>query len=58
MPDVPLTDTTDDRPDNCNCVPDADLPCWACYRQGYKTANPDAEPTGPRGPDDPPEGPP
>lgn len=35
---------TDDRPDDCDCW-DADLslPCWECYKNGFRSQNP-AEP--------------
>jgi hypothetical protein len=33
-------DTDSERPDDCQCAPflaDADLPCWPCYRDGFRT---------------------
>lgn len=35
--------TADDRPDDCICAAGDDLPCWACYRAGHETANPDGD---------------
>jgi hypothetical protein len=40
-------DTDDERPDDCDCGDwnsgdIVDLPCWPCYRDGFKTPNPDA----------------
>lgn len=32
----------DDRPDDCGCWDaDAELPCWPCYRDGFRAQNPD-----------------
>ena len=34
---------SDERPDDCDCSPlFEDLPCWPCYRDGFKDPNPDA----------------
>lgn len=34
----------DDRPDDCQCWdPDGELPCWPCYREGFRTQNPNAD---------------
>jgi hypothetical protein len=41
---VVTEETTDERPDDCECEPwmdDVDLPCFACHRAGYETPNPD-----------------
>jgi hypothetical protein len=30
----------DDRPDDCDCADwnsDVELPCWPCYREGFRT---------------------
>lgn len=27
---------TDGRPDDCDCWPNADIPCWPCYRDGFE----------------------
>lgn len=36
----------DDRPDDCRCWdPDADLPCWPCYRAGFDAPNSDTPAT-------------
>lgn len=38
-------DTENARPEDCDCLPSMDpdgLGCFACYRAGFKTANPDA----------------
>jgi hypothetical protein len=33
-----------ERPADCGCWdPTGDLPCWPCYRDGYRTPNPDAD---------------
>lgn len=33
-----------ERPANCDCLPTfEDLPCWPCYRRGFRTPNPHAE---------------
>lgn len=32
------------RPAKCDCLPTfEDLPCWPCYRDGFRTPNPHAE---------------
>ena len=34
----------EERPANCDCLPTfEDLPCWPCYRKGFRTPNPNAE---------------
>jgi hypothetical protein len=35
--------TLDDvRPEDCDCSPRCEgLPCWACYRDGFETPNPE-----------------
>jgi hypothetical protein len=37
---------TDGRPEDCECLgdhtDDDPLPCWACYRDGFETPNPNA----------------
>jgi SWIM zinc finger len=34
------------RPAECDCLPTfEDLPCWPCYREGFRTPNPHAEVT-------------
>lgn len=34
----------DRRPADCDCLPTfEDPPCWPCYRDGFRTPNPDAE---------------
>lgn len=30
------------RPDDCDCSPRVELPCWPCYREGHETPNPAA----------------
>jgi hypothetical protein len=36
--------TNDERPDDCDCSPlFEDLPCWPCYRDGFKKPNPTPE---------------
>lgn len=43
-----MTETThprlerDARPEDCECIADAPIPCWRCYRAGFETANDDA----------------
>lgn len=35
------SDHSDKRPDNCDCTSlMEDLPCWPCYRDGFKEPNP------------------
>lgn len=35
---------TETRPSDCDCLPTfEDLPCWPCYREGFRTPNPHAE---------------
>lgn len=42
------TDESDDtRPDGCDCEPwmavlEDPIPCWECYREGFRAPNPDA----------------
>ena len=32
------------RPSDCDCLPTFEgLPCWPCYREGFRTPNPHAE---------------
>ena len=32
------------RPVDCDCLPTFDdLPCWPCYREGFRTPNPNAQ---------------
>ncbi|WP_245998443.1 SWIM zinc finger family protein [Halalkalicoccus subterraneus] len=32
------------RPSDCDCIPGIeDLPCWPCYREGFRTPNPNPE---------------
>ena len=32
------------RPADCDCLPTFDdLPCWACYRDGFRSPNPDVD---------------
>lgn len=38
------SDETIDRPEDCDCIPDASLPCFACWMSGFETANLDGEP--------------
>lgn len=33
------SDESDERPDDCECIVIADLPCWPCYRDGYEKPN-------------------
>lgn len=34
---------TDRRPMDCDCLPTfEDLPCWPCYRDGFRMPNPNA----------------
>jgi hypothetical protein len=34
---------TADRPTDCVCWdPEAPLPCWSCYREGFEEPNPEA----------------
>lgn len=34
------SDHSDERPDDCDCSPFfEDLPCWPCYRDGFKQSN-------------------
>lgn len=36
-------DSEDGRPEDCQCWdPDNELPCWPCYREGFRDANPEA----------------
>ena len=38
------TDEEDSRPDDCQCWdPDGELPCWPCYRGGFRSQNPNAD---------------
>jgi hypothetical protein len=35
--------TDANRPDDCDCAPvlaDGGLPCWPCYRAGFRSPNP------------------
>jgi hypothetical protein len=34
-------DGSDERPEDCECIEVADLPCWPCYRDGFDEPNPD-----------------
>ena len=34
------SDHSDERPDDCDCIEIADLPCWPCYRDGFEEPNP------------------
>lgn len=37
----------DRRPADCDCLPTfEDLPCWPCYRDGFRMPNPDAKSDG------------
>lgn len=36
----PTTATTTDRPDECICHARDDLPCWPCYNDGFRVADP------------------
>ena len=39
-----LEGDADKRPEDCDCWdPDARLPCWPCYREGFDKPNPAAE---------------
>jgi hypothetical protein len=38
-------DNGEDRPEDCQCWdPDGELPCWPCYREGFRSQNPTADP--------------
>jgi hypothetical protein len=37
------SDHSDERPEDCECIEVADLPCWPCYRDGFEEPNPHAE---------------
>ncbi len=38
-----VIDGDTDRPADCDCLPTFDeLPCWPCYRDGFRSPNPDA----------------
>lgn len=42
--DTTGVDDTDERPEDCDCLPTFDdLPCWPCYRDGFRSPNPDTE---------------
>jgi hypothetical protein len=45
--DGEIIDEGDDRPDDCQCLAeytDNDaLACWACYREGFDSPNPNAD---------------
>ena len=41
------TENDDDRPDDCDCLPTFDdLPCWGCYRDGFRSPNPNVDDEG------------
>jgi hypothetical protein len=34
------SEQSDERPEDCECIETADLPCWPCYRDGFKWPHP------------------
>jgi hypothetical protein len=41
---APCERQEDRRPADCDCLPTFnDLPCWPCYRDGFRVPNPDAK---------------
>jgi hypothetical protein len=41
MVEAGKNDGSDERPEDCDCIEVAGLPCWACYRDGFDEPNPD-----------------
>ena len=38
------SDNGEGRPDDCQCWnPDGELSCWPCYREGFRSQNPNAD---------------
>ena len=38
-----VQERTATRPDDCECLPHGDLPCWPCFEAGFEITNPESE---------------